>query len=169
MRHLLATVVVLSLTTGLHAEEKGAAPAKVSDSFRTVAEEYITLTRSEEAFLIGLKAGLDAGLNPENNIGLKAIPAEKLERIRKEIGELVEKEFTFDLFKDDLIGLLAQNYSEEELREVNQQLSTPVMQKYIKTNVKLVPGTIAASSKNMRTLQPKILEITMRIMRENQP
>lgn len=125
-------------------------------------DEFLQLTKAEEAFRKGAEAGFEVGFDPKNNPGLKLVPKHKLDAIRSEIKELFAKEFTYEKVRDDMKSLVGDSYTDEELKELNAVLKTPIMQKFFQEQIKNIPAQMALGQDAARPLQPKIIAITQK-------
>ena len=157
----LALLLALPLSSSLHAEEEGPAIDAAKDA---AIERYMELNHSEEAFKLGLKAGLAAGFDPENNPALKAIPEDKLEKIVIAVENLFEDKFQFAAVKDGIKAEIHSNYTLDELKALNEVLATPIMQDFIKKNNDSIENMMKVGQSAMRPLQGDIITAVQRVM-----
>lgn len=129
-------------------------------------ERYLTLSMAEQSFKIGLEEGLKVGFDPENNPGLAMIPPEKLARIQKAIGVMMNERFTFEVVKKEYIAYLDESFTLEELKSINALLEKPEMQKMMEVNINSAPIMIEASTKFTQKMQPEIMRTVQEIMME---
>ncbi|GEM_PF-5121639 len=129
-------------------------------------ERYMTLSLVEDNFRVGMKAGLDAGFEPANNPGLAMLPADKLKRIREEVGNLMEEKFKFEDLKPEYVRIIDERFTLEELKQINEIIQNPVIQKMYRENIEMIPEFTKLSTQMVQKLQPDIMRTVQKVMAE---
>jgi hypothetical protein len=124
----------------------------------------LELSQAEKMFYAGLQAGFDAGMDPENNPLLAAIPAKKLDEIKSKVGDLIRERMSWDVIVEEYVLLYDDLYTLDELNAINVVLDTEAMQMFFTRNGSSLPRSIQISTSHMQALQPEIIELTREIL-----
>jgi len=151
---------------GAGAGDDGAAEGDIAPGKRAAILRFMELSKTEERFATGLKAGLQFGFDPKNNPGLAQVPPAKLERIKKAVAALLEERFNWEQVREQYVQLYAEFYELDQLERINELLTDDDLQHMLRSEIDLIPGAMTISSSMMQDLQPEIMRLTIRIMQE---
>ena len=144
----------------------GARASDISPEKMALIDRYLDLTHAAAGFEAGLRAGLDAGFNPEANPGLAVFGKEKLARVREELGILFRDHFSFEALRENLVPMIDEAYTVEELAGLNEILTNPLMQKMILTDISQMPELTRLSTEAVIDLQAEIQAVVQRVLME---
>lgn len=159
MKPNLAILLCFLILTALPAVAGELDPAEAE-----AVERFLELTRAEDNFYAGMEAGFAAGMDPQMNPALAAIPEAKLQQIVEEVGALMREDFDWESIRPGFVQLVAETYTLEELGKVNEALDDPSIAMMFERQADFIARSTRLSTERMQELQPKILALTQEIL-----
>lgn len=87
-------------------------------------------------------------------------------KYNKKIWDLMEKEMGWEIIKNDVISILVNTYTEDELNQIIQFYSSPVGQKVLSESPKISERMTQISQKKLQEISPQLQEISHEMQKE---
>jgi len=162
---IITALLIIGYTPSAYAE---AIPQKsqIESSKESIAGTFLKSFMAKEKYITSMSMAFESTVNGIDTSKLPKERVEKLKRGQKRAKELMLKELSWEVIREDMVKLYAEAYSEEELKELTKFYLSPLGQKVIKTDLALLPKANDIIMKKTQELQltQKIQKIMMEEM-----
>lgn len=133
-------------------------------SHRKSAKELLELMDVKTNFERSMDSIKQVQMAQLSNMGLSDMEIEKAKALQEKIMNLIANEMSWDKFRDDLVIIYMDTFTEEELNGIVEFYRSPAGQKFIEKVPEIMSRSMQLSQQIMADMMPKIQKITEEFM-----